>query len=145
MDVWDTANCVLVKWWTLVCFWSCSFSVCIQMRVNCTCVETLCLWVCCEVVCIFNPCVHVQKKKKKKSMVIISKLISAPVGALQLTWYGREVCVPEQGLLTGERCVQRACCGPDGTTKHSSFATAILFSHHFNFKELSGCISIRFG
>lgn len=38
----------------------------------------------------------------------------------------------------------KAWFGLDETSKHSSFATTILFSHHFNFKDLSGCINICF-
>lgn len=52
---------------------------------------------------------------------------------------------PEQGLLTGGETRSKGSFGPGGTSKHSSFATEILFSHHFNFKEPSGCISIWLG
>lgn len=40
-------------------------------------------------------------------------------------------------LSLGERGVQRARRVPDGTDKHGSFAPAILFSHHFNFKGVA--------
>lgn len=57
----------------------------------------------------------------------------------------RESSASQNRASTSERCVQRPCLAPDGSSKHSSFATAILFSHHFNFKELSGCISSCLG
>lgn len=47
----------------------------------------------------------------------------------------RERSVSQNGAPTLERCVQRPCLAPDGSSKHGSFAATILFSHHFNFKE----------
>lgn len=54
----------------------------------------------------------------------------------------REQSVSQNGAPTLERCVQRPCLAPDGSSKHGSFAAAILFPHHFNFKEVGSRLHV---
>lgn len=98
------------------------------------------MWLCIQSICV--------RMRGTNSIPISFSLISVPLGALQLTWKGRGAprdCGSEQGLLAGGEARSKGSFGLDGTSKHSSFATAILFSHNFNFKEPSGCISIWLG
>ena len=98
-----------------------------------------CLWIFCGNVCMCK-CVHVDihvclRICGQKTSIAIS-LISAPLGALELTWKGRGGrgdCGTEQGLLAGGRRVQRARCWPqrDRQTQLICHCNAIFTSFQF--------------
>lgn len=150
----DISNCVFVKQWTLVglCEWACNSHICTHVHVTSRHTHVWkplmsmgLLWSCLHVqmLLFIYPCVR-NKLHDDHFQLDLCSCGSAPADA---KWEGRarETASQSRASSLGERCVQRACSGPDGTSKHSSFATAILFSHHFNFKEASGCISICLG